>query len=165
MTSPRYYNFETDEIHLKLDASTLEKWVNRLRDDSDLQAIFSDTIKERCTSYDGFISHHSNVLADYLKLELSDWDNIKAGLLLEAILCLDCPDDMADGYSYLKVFEETLGEELRANGFSEDFYADINKILAEKLAEYRDKNPDDDYIKTLPAKYLKGEVVTLSKGY
>lgn len=165
LTSPRYYNYETDKIHMKLDALTLEKWVTRLQSDKDLQEIFEGIIEKRCTSYDGFTSFHSNALEDYLELTLDDWDNIKVGLLLEAILYLDCPDDMADSYSYLKVFEEELLGDLQSNGFSDDFCADINKILAEKLAEYRDKNPDDDYIKPLPAKYLKGEVVTLSKGY
>lgn len=37
----------------------------------------------------------------------------------------------------------------------------IDENLHAAICDYRDKNPDDDYKKPLPSKYLKGEVVRI----
>lgn len=159
MTSPRYYNFETDKIHVKLAADTLQRWIERLQRDKELQESFAQVLKDNCTSYDGFISFHSNALDDYLELPLDDWCNIKAGLLLYAILKLDCPDEMGEGYSSEMSFVDDLLESLSGNGFSHEYTANFDDILREALAEYRDENPDDDYVKRLPSHCLKGELM------
>lgn len=159
MTSPRYYNFETDKIHLKLAADTLQRWIERLQRDKELQESFAQVLKDNCTSYDGFISFHSNALEDYLELSLDDWCNIKAGLLLYAILNLDCPDEMGEGYASEMAFVDDLYESLSGNGFSYEYTANFDDILRTALADYRSENPSDDYIKPLPSHCLKGEVM------
>lgn len=159
MTSPRYYNFETDKIHIKISADTLQRWIERLQRDEELQESFAQVLKDNCTSYSGFISFHSNALEDYLELPLDDWCNIKAGLLLYAILKLDCPDEMGEGYSGEMAFIDDLHDSLSGDGFSSNYVADFDAILRELLAEYRDNNPDDGYVRRLPSHCLKGEVM------
>jgi len=163
MDSPRYYNFETDKIHIKLIPETLRAWVDRLHHDNELQSVFEGILKDRCTSYDGFMSFHSNSLEDYLELPIDDWCNIKAGLLLEALLLSDCPDEMSEGYASDMAFVDELHEGLSGNGFSHEYALDIDKVLAKCLAEYRDNNPYDDYAKRLPSHCLKGEIVTFNR--
>lgn len=161
MTSPKYYNFESDKIHLKIDTETLKKWIRRLKTDAEMQAKFSKIIKKRCTSHNGFISFHSNDLTDYLTLPFEDWDNIKAGFLVEAIMHVDHADEMQESYSGLVVFEEQLIDHLQGSGFSYGFSADFDKMLQNAINVYRDQNQEDDYIKPLPSEYLKGTVCIL----
>ena len=159
MTSPRYYNFETDRIHIKLTEDTLQRWIERLQRDKELQESFAAILKDNCTSYDGFISFHSNALDDYLELPLDDWCNIKTGLLLYAILKLDCPNEVCEGHTSEMTFVDDLHESLSGNCFSSEYAANFDNILRAALADYRDENPSDDYIKPLPSDCLKGEVM------
>ena len=75
MTSPRWYNFETDRIFATVDRAAIARlW--RGVDKADLQAM----MKRLFTSRDGFISGYSNCLADWGRL--SDWDHNQLGTLL-----------------------------------------------------------------------------------
>lgn len=75
MTSPRFYNFETDRIFVNLtrdDLARLWRGVDK--------GEFSKACRDRFTSRDGFISHYS---ADWKTWgRLSDWDHNQIGTLL-----------------------------------------------------------------------------------
>lgn len=161
MTSPKYYNYESDKIHLQVADEVLKNWIKRLKSDVGVKAQFADIIKNRCTSYDGFISSHSNQLDDYLRLPIDKWDNIKAGFLLETIMHVDHADQLADSYCGLVVFEEILHDELSGNLFSFTYTACFDTLLQAAITAYRDENSDDDYTRPLPSKYLKGAICTM----
>lgn len=75
MTSPQYYNFETDRVFVELTREDLARlW--RGVDKADL----TKACKERFTSYDGFISHYSNDWRTWGRL--STWDHNQIGILL-----------------------------------------------------------------------------------
>lgn len=79
MESPREYNFATDRIFVKVPRSTVAKlW--RKTDKATLDRI----VKERFTSYDGFISHYRNDWREWGGL--SEWDHNQLGTLLLAYL-------------------------------------------------------------------------------
>lgn len=66
-TSPKYYNFSTDRLFATLPASQLNKLVREVKKYDN----YADAIKERFTSYDGFMSFYSNDInhADWNKKE------------------------------------------------------------------------------------------------
>ena len=77
LDSPRSYNFTTDRIFVKIPlraVKELYKYVGPEKLDS--------AIKERFTSYDGFISFYENSLAEWPK-DLNEWDCNQIGTLLE----------------------------------------------------------------------------------
>lgn len=81
MTSPREYNFETDRIFCDVKLSALRR-VYQYVDKNILAA----QIKERCTSYDGFISFYSNDAGEWVSKPLAEWDHNELGILIEAAL-------------------------------------------------------------------------------
>jgi len=83
VVSPKYYNFETDRIIGEIDISEVKKLKAAVPDQ-----VLANLIKERFTSYDGFISHYPNNL-DYWPSDLKDWDHNHVGTLLEAYILLE----------------------------------------------------------------------------
>jgi len=137
ITSPRYYNFETDRLFATIPRATVARLFRMAR--ADKFAKLSDIIRQRFTSCDGFISHYSNCLGDWLAKPVSQWDHNELGTLLIACVgdanedlqvyyrAVDCDGfyhELCESYDYAKVKEKT--EELRA----------------EKLEELRKDEPD-----------------------
>ncbi len=91
MDSPREYNFATDRIYADIPLSVMRELFKRSK--ADKHATFSAVIKERFTSYDGFISGYSNRLQEWLSKPLTDWDHNELGTLLIAALNLAGHDD------------------------------------------------------------------------
>lgn len=81
LVSPREYNFSTD----RLFAYVSNEVIKALYDNTSLMAL-SQAIKERHSSYDGFISHYSNDLEDWLENPLGEWDYNELGTLFVAFL-------------------------------------------------------------------------------
>jgi hypothetical protein len=81
LVSPREYNFTTD----RLFAYVSEEVIKILYDHTSLMTL-SQVIKERHSSYDGFISHYSNDLEDWLENPLEEWDYNELGTLFIAYL-------------------------------------------------------------------------------
>lgn len=84
MTSPRFYNFETDKIYCwisHLDVCKIYNLVNT--------PALREMVRERHTSYDGFISFYSNDLDDKDDVwgkDLHEWDEIQLMTLLMALI-------------------------------------------------------------------------------
>jgi len=77
MTSPKYYNFETDRIFVEIDRDSLARaWRNTPRDE------LTEMAKRRFTSRDGFISHYDPDWRTWGRL--TDWDHNQIGTLLAA---------------------------------------------------------------------------------
>ena len=80
LTSPREYNFGTDRIFCKIS----EDSIIRMLKDTD-QETLERVIKDRFTSYDGFVSFYSNELADWPN-RVIDWDANQLDTLLAAYI-------------------------------------------------------------------------------
>lgn len=77
-TSPREYNFETDRIFADISLDEVKRLFNEV-DKTTLRSL----IRERFTSYDGFISFYDNNLDDWPE-NLADWDCNQVGTLVQA---------------------------------------------------------------------------------
>jgi hypothetical protein len=80
ITSPKYYNFETDRLFMSMPRNTLAKLFRMSR--AEKHERLRKSIKDRFTSRDGFISHYSNDIDDWLAKPLSSWDHNEIGTLL-----------------------------------------------------------------------------------
>lgn len=77
MSSPRFYNFETDRIFVTLtrnDVAKLWRGVDR--------ELFTQRCRDRFTSRSGFTSHYSNDWRQWGRL--SEWDHNQLGTLIGA---------------------------------------------------------------------------------
>ena len=79
LTSPREYNFSTDQISVYIDTKTLKKISSVLNSET-----LKDIIKKRFTSRDGFLSFYSNDIEEWKEKKIQDWDCVELGTLLDA---------------------------------------------------------------------------------
>lgn len=84
MESPRYYNFETDRIFANVSQKTVRELFKLSKTDN--HSTLAGILKNNCTSYDGFISHYSNKLTDWLEKPLLEWDANELRMLLLAVI-------------------------------------------------------------------------------
>lgn len=106
MSSPREYNFATDRIFCHIS----DEVVHSLFDGADREKL-AKVIRERFTSYDGFISFYSNYLPDWLETDVDEWDHNELCTLLMSWL----PEDWS-----WAVFEEMVnGSEVFYSAWSE----------------------------------------------
>lgn len=84
MTSPRFYNFETDRLFCRVPVATVERLFEISKGDE--HKTLAKIIQERHTSRDGFISFYTNGLTDWLEKPLEDWDHNELETLLLAAL-------------------------------------------------------------------------------
>jgi hypothetical protein len=82
MTSPREYNFQTDRIFATITDEAVQAMFSR--SESDNHKTLAEVIRNRFTSYDGFMSHYPNDLESWLEKPLEDWDHNEVGTLLLA---------------------------------------------------------------------------------
>lgn len=86
MYSPREYNFKNDSVNIKV-LITRDNALNILRNLTEHRYEFSEYLKERYTSYDGFMSFHSNAIEDWMDdFEDTIMDQHKLGSILEFLL-------------------------------------------------------------------------------
>jgi len=82
MDSPREYNFTTDRVYAKISLATCRRLFKKSKQEN------HETLKARIrasyTSCDGFSSHYSNQLCDWLEKPLIDWDHNELCTLIEA---------------------------------------------------------------------------------
>jgi hypothetical protein len=137
MDSPREYNFTTDRIFMSIPRASVAKLMRMARRDKCVK--LAAVIKERFTSYDGFLSSYSNRLGDWLKKPLSQWDHNELGTLLRACV----PDLDEDLKLYYAVCDcDGLYQEW-SNGV--DWPAvenDIAELREEKRQAIEAENPD-----------------------
>lgn len=130
MSSPREYNFTTDRLFAYIPDDVVEDLFRRSEADGhkSLQAV----LKERHTSYDGFISFYSNDLTEWLEKPLDEWDHNELESLMQAALLIAGADkDWREAVLYAVIEGE---------GCWEEFQAAVDwKKFDEKVAEAREK--------------------------
>ena len=106
MSSPKYYNFETDRIFATIDRETLARMLRAVP-----RKALRKRIRERFASRDGFISHYPRDLSDWPR-QLCDWDHNQVGTLLELYLdreAAGCGSDGFDSYRQYELMEYAMG--------------------------------------------------------
>lgn len=147
MTSPKYYNFETDRVFAACSDDALAKlWA---MSKADGHKTLGALIAKRFTSCDGFASHYPNTLAAWLRKPLADWDHNELGTLLRACLKLAGVYDTSRGEGI-----EWRCFELMTDGDSDFWTAlqeavdwdaierDAAELRADKAAELKADDPD-----------------------
>lgn len=119
LRSPRFYNFETDEILVTVDTDDLPELTDELK-----QRLI-DLAKEKYTSRDGYVSFVSPNISDTFDLEYSKWETA----YLDLVICLVCEDRFAKGDGYLATdmeleWIECDGYEVIYNIVNEEIYKD-----------------------------------------
>lgn len=80
MTSPRFYNFETDRIYCDIAQDDLQHMLATVTPEA-----WAAMVQEKCTSRSGFISFHSNDASEWPD-DLSEWGEARLGMLLTCYL-------------------------------------------------------------------------------
>lgn len=136
MSSPREYNFTTDRIFAHIPMTAVRALFDRSVGDNHKR--LAEIIKRRFTSYDGFISHYRNNLADWLAKDVADWDHNELETLLLAVM----PEsDRNYEWDILEGMNEKIYSALSNAVDWEKVDADIAELRAEKLAEIQGENP------------------------
>lgn len=134
MVSPREYNFTTDRIFMSIPRNTVAKLFRMSRAENHER--LRDAIKSRFTSRDGFISHYSNRLHDWLSKPLSTWDHNEIGTLLVA-MAGNIDEDCSLFYQV-----ESLYEEWSEGVDWESFEEQVKEKREEKLEAIREIDPE-----------------------
>lgn len=85
-TSPKYYNYGTDKIYCRINSYDIAKLAAMTKD-----SYLEEVIKERHTSYDGFVSFYSNDLETWKEKNPLEYDENELMTLLIAA-CLSQMD-------------------------------------------------------------------------
>jgi hypothetical protein len=85
MTSPKFYNFETDRIFATLPLSAVRALFAMSKADG--HKSLARTLEGRHSSYDGFHSYYQSDVAAWLAKPIATWDHNELDSLLRA--CLD----------------------------------------------------------------------------
>lgn len=123
--SPEYYNFENDEIIVNIDLRLLKRIIKNTK-----REILEKYIKERHSSYDGFISFYSNDINDWNK-KASEFDVNEICTILTAFCIQQLINVEYETYEYCSSNE--IGQAI-------DFVTDetararINKLLEKNRA-------------------------------
>lgn len=83
LVSPKFYNFETDRIFVKISRSDLAKMLWKVKG-----KILKEKARKIFTSRSGFISYYSNNIQDWGRI--STWDHNQVGAVLSAYVDLVC---------------------------------------------------------------------------
>lgn len=138
MTSPKFYNFETDRLFAFIPLKVVKALFALSKRDGHLR--LTKVLLDNCTSYDGFWSHYSNDLAVWLAKPVAKWDHNELEMLLRAAL----GDVERSELQY--ALEDRIGEDfMTAHDNAVDwpkFEAKVADLRAEKEAELRADDPD-----------------------
>jgi hypothetical protein len=138
MSSPTYYNFETDRVFAHIPLKSVRKLFAASKADGHKK--LAAVIAERFTSCSGFYSHYSNDLARWLEKPLREWDHNEVGTLLIAVTGFDHSEDEDE------LYERTLGDESAYRAWSEavdwpKFEAKRREAREEKVGRLREDDP------------------------
>lgn len=144
MTSPKYYNFESDRLFVEIPQSTVEKMFALSADTG--HETLKQALRDRFTSYDGFSSHYSNDLDDWLSKPLADWDHNEVGALLVAVAFAE------DGLNDLdyEIYEHlTYSDCAFYSAWSDSvdwpaYEERVQELRDEKLKEWLEENPGEE---------------------
>jgi hypothetical protein len=141
MSSPKYYNFETDRIFAASTWKAVKAMFKLSK--TDKHETLAAVIKRRFTSRSGFISYYSSDLDDWLKKPVREWDYNELGTLLLAALQINGiePEDLR-----MKVYYRLAenGHFYNAVDAAVDFTKFNEKIREEReelIAKQRERDP------------------------
>lgn len=130
MTSPREYNFSTDQVYAIVPLAVMES-LHRSTDAAKLAAL----ITQRHSSRDGFISFYANDLESWEAKPFDEWDHNEMGTMLcAAIAATGASDTMRDEIEY--PIYEAYHEYLDKHCDWAKFERLAREKRAEKLAEW-----------------------------
>lgn len=140
MTSPRFYNFETDRIFVSIPFRVVEELFKRSEADNHHRTLGS-LIEKRFTSRSGFASYYSNKLADWLeKKPLDQWDHNEIETLLLANMSKGGVEDIENDV-YDRMYENFYHAMDQAVDWSK-YETRISFMRASRLEEIRAEQPD-----------------------
>lgn len=137
MDSPREYNFATDRVYVTCPLAVAESLLAGIDSDK-----LETVIKERFTSYDGFISHYSNRLSDWQAKPLIDWDHNEYGTLLVAAIVPHIDSESEFNHSLCESIYEYDYEYVDQHCNWAKYESKIKELRAEKLAEWIETDPE-----------------------
>ena len=128
ITSPRYYNFETDELNLTVETADgfMEKAlaaIDRFRQNERIVQYVNDNWKTR-DGFWSFMPESINELENGIKTieERPYWDRSLAGYACLCAIEADLiPNEDDEGYDYLESSDFALYEEISGNHYFEEF--------------------------------------------
>lgn len=97
LSSPKFYNFETDRIFVDIDLNELQTIFKKTP-----TSLLESKIKENFTSCSGFISFYSNDLSKWPD-SLQEWDHNQLGTLIQAYI--ESHDEYSDDWE-ISILEE-----------------------------------------------------------
>jgi hypothetical protein len=143
MSSPKYYNFETDRIFVNVPLEVVKELFKRSEKDG--HKALKQVVHDRHTSRSGFCSWYSNDLADWLEKPVEEWDHNELMTLLGAAFALAEVDNG----------DELEWEVYEAVAYGEGFYhawsnavdwaaceERVAELRAEKLEAIHEDDPD-----------------------
>lgn len=85
LDSPQFYNYSSDRVFIELTESQTKDLINKVLNDQENREFFSELLKDRFTSCDGFISSYSNNIIDWIaKLQNNkELDHNELGIILQ----------------------------------------------------------------------------------
>lgn len=132
ISSPKEYNFANDSIHCEFVVSeenkeAIKKYVFQNLSD------FTEYIKSRYTSYDGFLSHYSNNATDWvMDIDSALEHEHKLGSILEFIIRtnegFDFCEDSCELSMYYEV-EKSLGVENYEDCMNKEYCTECNEFV------------------------------------
>ena len=130
MTSPKYYNFETDRLFVMVSDWRIKRMfaASRKEDHASLAKVF----RTRFTSRSGFISHYS---PDLPEKPLADWDCNELGALFDAT----CDSDLEETVRDLLSGDSEVG--YRAFESAVD-WTKVDAMRCGKLLEWLESDPE-----------------------
>lgn len=146
MTSPRFYNFETDRIFAKIGMDVVQKLFEKSA--TDAHETLAAVIKERHSSRDGFISFYENDLETWLDMPLDEWDPNHLCTLMLAVMRQsgEWPEGRRDWerYVYDAVVDcDSLYHEWECGVDWDKLDAKVKEIREEKLAAWKEEHPGE----------------------
>lgn len=139
MTSPRYYNFETDKIFVEIEQEVFEDIFARLKRDH--PGVFEATIKSLFTSYDGFISFYDNDPDKLAAKPLAEWDHNELFALVTAWTRTFRDEDF---HLEWQIYEDLSDYALYQAWSSGIDWPRLDELAREWAADLDDLEEDDD---------------------
>lgn len=75
-----------DKIFATINKEYIDNLYSEIFTDKNLFKDLKELIKDKCTSYNGFVSYYSNDIKDWLETPINEWTEAQLELLLEAKL-------------------------------------------------------------------------------
>lgn len=141
MTSPRFYNFETDRIFCFIPEASVAALFELSKADG--HKALAAVLEGRHKSYSGFHSFYDHDVATWLEKPLADWDhNELCSLLLAAMLRAGIAEDWRESVYYAVVECDGIYHEYEAGLDWPKFAAAVAERRADKRTELEELDPE-----------------------